>query len=212
MDKALARLNQTIDYLKDNGKIHKQQDIADALGMGKARVSESLKGKEGKFTEFFLNRFADAYSEYINKDWLLTGEGEMTKVGKDMRPHVEQKAAAGFMDNFSRGEKGEDFRQKIPFISEYDFTIEVSGDSMEPEIKNGDILACRMISDRLNPPIGKVCVIDSPDGFAVKVIKSVKPSGEVTLHSFNNKYSDYTVEGINHTAVVVGFIRPCKSF
>lgn len=206
---AHIRLLQAIDYLKDKGAIHKQQDIADALGMGKARISEALKGKEGKFTTGFIKRFAASYSDYINEGWLLTGEGEMAIPDKSMKPHVEAKAAAGFMAGIGVSDIGRDLRPGIPFLSYYDFTIEADGESMQPKIDSGDILACRVIDDRANPPIGKICVIDSKDGAAVKVLKAFDAES-VLLHSLNAEYNDYSVPvaDVNRIAVVVGIVSP----
>lgn len=205
---AHIRLLQAIGYLKDNGAIHKQQDIADALGMGKARISEALKGKEGKFTTGFIKRFAAAYSDYINEEWLLTGDGEMAVPDKSLRPHIGVKVSAGFMAGLGENDKGDDLHNKIPFLSDYDFTIITDGQSMLPDIDDGDILACRIAQDRANPPIGKICVIDSKEGAAVKVIKEVSNSS-IVLHSLNPDYKDYkvAVSDINRIAVVVGVIK-----
>ena len=49
-EETLQRLHSAIAYLKDIGKIHKQQDIANGLDMTKGRVSDALKGLTGKFT------------------------------------------------------------------------------------------------------------------------------------------------------------------
>ncbi len=208
MTESFVRMHKSIEYLKDSGRLHKQQDIADALGMGKARVSEALKGKEGKFTEYFLQCFARAYSDYINEDWLLTGEGEMAKPSNEMRPHVQAKAAAGFMDGISQGEYEDDMRPMIPFMKDYDFTIEVKGKSMLPDYREGDILACKISRDRLNPPIGEICVIDTKDGAVLKEIMDVEEDS-IVLHSLNPRYKNYLVDfsDINRIAEVVGMVR-----
>lgn len=235
MDKAeaLNRLNQAIDYLKDNGKVHRQQDIADALGMNKSYLSYALKGKDRYFTEGFLSRFAAAYSDDINEKWLLTGEGTMSKkiifsipanlenvyaelarrvidsnLPYKYKPHISAKASAGFMSGLAEGEYGNDMRTPISFLPDYDFTIEVQGDSMMPKYVEGDILACRTWYDRLVPPVGKICVIDSKEGAVVKEIRRVNEDS-ITLHSINPKYKDYNLdfESINQIAVVVGFLR-----
>lgn len=207
MNRSFARLHQVIDYLKDIGKIHKQQDIVDALGIAKSNLSMALKGNERYLTEGFLKRFAAAYSDYINEDWLLTGEGQMEVPDKTLRPHVGVKAAAGFMTGIADADAGNETLPKIPFIPDYDFTITADGDSMMPKIESGDILACRFADDRVNPPIGKICVIDSKDGAAVKVLKAANGS-ELTLHSLNPAYKDYPVptSDINRIAVVVGMV------
>ena len=202
------RFQQSIDYLKDNGKIHKQQDIAVAIGVSKSYMSDVMKDRGGKFSEDFLHRFATAYSDYINEDWLLTGEGQMAKPLRELRPHIQAKAAAGFMSGISEGEYGDNMRPMIPGIPDYDFSITAYGKSMEPRIEDNDILACRIVTDSLNPPVGKICVIDSKDGAAVKVIRDVEEDCLV-LHSLNPEYRDYRVNfsDLNQIAVVVGSVR-----
>lgn len=209
MDKeqAFARFRQSFDYLKDIGILHKQSDLCEPLSIGRSHLSEFYNGKDRYFTEGNLRKFAAAYSDYINEEWLLTGEGEMRIPDKSMRPHVEAKAVAGFLDGVSSGEYGE-LRERMPGIPEYDFTINAEGNSMEPKIESGDVLACRWITDRLNPPIGKICVVDSKDGAVVKMIKSASDDS-IMLHSLNARYKDYAVAvaDISHIAEVVGLTR-----
>lgn len=231
MNEVLSRIHQSIDYLRSIGIIHKQQDIADAMGMGKSRISEALRGKEGKFTDHFIDSFADTFSEHIHKEWLLTGEGEMKKnfrlnipgrlaeqylklVGMvvednmNRRPHVDAKASAGFIDGLSDGDYGNDTRPLIPGMPDYTFTIIAKGDSMLPRIEDGDTLLCRKLTDRLNPPIGKICVLDTKEGFVVKVIERANED-TITLHSLNPKYRDYDIDqsSILGIAEVVGLVR-----
>ena len=208
-DSAFARFRQSFDYLKDSGVLHKQSDLCDALGVGRSHVSEFYNGKEKYFTEGNVRKFAAAYSDYINCEWLLTGEGEMVVPDKTMRPHFEAKACAGFMYGVAEGEVGT-MRPHIPGMCDYDFTIEAEGDSMMPRIESGDLLVCRKSEDRANPPIGKICVVDGKDGAVVKVIDSVdNEAGTVTLHSLNPAYSDYNVpfSDILDIAEVVGLVR-----
>ena len=176
--------------------------------MGKARVSEALQGKTGKFTEGFLKRFARAYSDYISEEWLLTGQGRMEKPGKDMRPHYDAQAAAGFMDGIAEGRMSAEFRAMAIPMLRYDFSIDAKGESMLPRIEDGDTLLCRLADDRLNPPLGRICVIDSKEGAVVKVIAKVE-ADTMTLHSLNPAYRDYTIDlsSINRIAEVVGIIR-----
>lgn len=208
-DSAFARFRQSFDYLKDSGVLHKQSDLCDALGVGRSHVSEFYNGKEKYFTEGNVRKFAAAYSDYINCEWLLTGEGEMVVPDKTMRPHFDAKACAGFMYGVAEGEVGT-MRPHIPAMRDYDFTIEAEGDSMMPRIESGDLLVCRKSEDRANPPIGKICVVDGKDGAVVKVIDSVdNEAGTVTLHSLNPAYSDYNVpfSDILDIAEVVGLVR-----
>lgn len=209
MEDTFARLHKAIEFLRDSGKLHTQQDIADALGMGKGNLSRALNGNPRYFTDGFIKRFAAAYSDYINDEWLLTGEGEMAVPDKTMRPHYGAKACAGFMCGVAESEAGT-LRAPVPGMRDYDFTIEAEGDSMSPRIESGDLLVCRKSDDRANPPIGKICVIDGKDGAVVKVIAAASEGGLI-LHSLNTapKYKDYAVsyDTINGIAEVVGLLR-----
>lgn len=208
MEESLIRLNQAIDYLKNKGKIHKQKDIVTALSMSQVNVSRALNGIPRYFTEGFLNKFADAYSDYINKEWLLTGKGTMAKPDRDQRPHFDARVAAGFLSGGSEQVMSPELRDMVTTFPEYDFTIDVEGDSMLPEIKDGDTICCRILDDRLNLPIGEICVLDTKSGPVVKVIKEADAEC-LTLHSLNPSYPDYRVEfsEINRIALVIGILR-----
>lgn len=208
-DSAFARFRQSFDYLKDSGVLHKQSDLCDALGIGRSHVSEFYNGKEKYFTEGNVRKYAAAFSEYLNPDWLLYGTGQMSVTDKTMRPHFEAKVCAGFMCGVAEGEVGT-LHPHIPGMRDYDFTIEAEGNSMLPRIESGDLLVCRKSEDRANPPIGKVCVVDGKDGAVVKVIVSANDvAGVITLHSLNPAYDDYNVpfSDILGIAEVVGLVR-----
>lgn len=201
------RLQSAYDYLRGNGVVHTITEFAEAIGKTQGDVSNALACRGRVMTIGLLTRVADAFPDVLNRDYLLTGEGEVAAPDKSLRPHFEAKVSAGFMDGTSEGEAGV-MRPPIPGMPDYDFTIEASGDSMMPRIESGDTLLCRRCDDRLNLPVGKICVIDSIDGAAVKVVAGVNEES-VTLHSLNPKYDDYTVEltSINGIAEVVGLVR-----
>lgn len=207
-DLAFARFTQALDYLEYKRIIVSQVELAGILGVSESALSSAKNNKDRRFSKPFLKKFAIAFSDYINEDWLLKGEGEMIKPERNLRPHFQAKAAAGFMDGIAEGEYGDDMRPKIPFLRDYDFTIGIEGESMLPDYRDGDILACRIYIDYLNPPIGKVCVIDSKDGPVVKEIVGVNEY-TIVCHSINPNYKDYEVDfsNINRIAVVVGAVR-----
>ena len=125
-----------------------------------------------------------------------------------LRPHYDAKASAGFMDDLSEGKMSAEFRAIAIPILNYDFSIDASGNSMMPRIENGDTLLCKISDDRLNPPLGKICVIDTMDGAVVKEITEVGETS-LTLHSLNPNYDDYEIDlsSINRIAEVVGLLR-----
>lgn len=202
------RIKQTVDYLRYIGIAIKHEDISEKLGRNRVNVTKALNGDPKYLTKPFLKAFAAAYSEYINEDWLLTGEGVMAVPDRSLRPHFEASASAGFMVGASMPEAGTDLRTFDSTVGDYDFTITARGSSMEPVISDGDVLACRILSDRLNPPLGEICVIDSTDGAAVKQIGHISEHA-LTLHSINPQYADYTVSfaDINRIAEVIALVR-----
>lgn len=210
MDKSssFARFKQSVEYLKDMGQIHRQKDIAVAVGVSESYMSDVLKDRGGKFSDYFLERFARAYSDYINEEWLLTGEGEMEVPDKSLKPYVEDiSAQAGEMWN-NVIETSTSLKNANSFTKPFDFIIKGSGNSMSPFIEDGDILFCRYHTDNINMPIGKICVVMTKDSVVVKELKSIK-NGIATLHSINPDYPDYSVKltEIFRLAVVVNMSR-----
>lgn len=215
MDKiqALKRFNDSVEYLKSKGRVHKQLDLAKAIGVSKSYMADALKDRGGKFSEGFLRRFGAAYSDYINTEWLINGTGQMAVPDRSLKPHFDASASAGFMAGLSAPETGTDLRTLDQQADDYDFTIAARGDSMLPEIEDGDILACRVLSDRLNPPLGEICVIDTVNGAAVKQVAAVLEDS-LLLHSFNPDYPDYDVPFLDLLSIarVVALLRGLTRF
>lgn len=69
------RIKIVFDFLKNNGHIHNQQHFADKIGYGKSNVSLVLNGKIPASNDLF-NSISTAFP-ILNREWLLTGEGEM---------------------------------------------------------------------------------------------------------------------------------------
>lgn len=237
MDKISAhkRLLQAIDYLKDSGMARKHEDIAELCGLPRPNISAAINGNPRYVTEGNLRKFAAAYSDYINEDWLLTGEGRMEKkltfevpsnmmdgylslVNKiindkgSLRPHIpadKAVVAAGFVGSaIGSVQEGEcEVRPVMAPLPWYDFTIEVSGDSMEPTLQDGDIIACEWLPRDAEYKKDKIYVLDTNEG---AVVKRITNDGNVIhCHSDNPKYKDFIVDvySILRIARVVGFVR-----
>ncbi len=197
MEEILLRLHQSIDYLKDIGKIHKQQDIADAMGMGKARVSEALKGKEGKFTDHFINSYWETYKDYINKDWLLTGEGRMEAVDKSLKPHYPASVSAGVLSGEITNVKDTDVEYEpiIKRMPQYDYTIDVRGHSMEPTYSDNGIVACRKLYNKEDIKPGRAYVIATKEGAVLKrIVSQTLTTIRVVSDNPDPKYKPYSID------------------
>lgn len=71
------RLQTAYEYLRNQGRVHTQKDVASAMEATRQNVSAALKGKDGVLTDNFLRRFNLAFGEPFNLDWLINGDGEM---------------------------------------------------------------------------------------------------------------------------------------
>ena len=123
-------------------------------------ISRGTLESESGITEETLARFIATYTN-ISEKWLLTGEGEMFKKdetqfetpGIDRRralPLLPVEAIAGWDGTTSPAVMNYDCEWiEIPqFVqSGADYIIRVSGDSMSPEYRSGDLLACRRIRE-----------------------------------------------------------------
>ena len=83
-------------------------------------------------------------------------------------------------------------------IKIYDFAIGAKGDSMEPEIQNGDALLCRKEFDFID---GDVYVVDSDGESYVKKVYDI--GHQLRLASYNKKYKDIFLDK-NDSLRIVG--------
>ena len=82
----------------------------------------------------------------------------------------------------------------LPNISPGSVIVHVSGDSMDPTIKNGGYIAIRPFRDLKNIFWGQIYVVVMDDYRMVKVVRRHPEPGKVILHSVNPAYDDMDVE------------------
>lgn len=148
----------------------------------------------------------------ISVEWLITGEGEMLDTGGDVKdtcPRVPYTAAAGTLTDAVEGiTAGQCERApRVRNFPAYDFTIVIRGDSMEPEYRSGDEVACRRIDSTSFIQWGKTHVLDTAQGI---VMKRVYEDGDkIRCVSYNNAYPDFSIakSEIYSMNLVVGLLR-----
>lgn len=216
MDKSnlSERLQQVIDYLRNRGVIHTQIDLANQIGVRQPHLSSALKGDEKRLTKGLLKRIASAYSDYINEDWLLTGNGKMIKPDyKRTRPFVDVPIRAGYPGGLAAAADIDTARRMplIPYLADYDITLPVEGESMSPILEDGDIMAVRRLDrdDTANIKSDKFYVIDTERDGAV--VKRLTPTPEGLLcESVNPKYKPFVIPfaDVRSLWVLIGSVRP----
>lgn len=175
-----------------------------------------------------------AKCRHINPSWLLTGQGDML-VKNDVQQNIESKreaipimeeipsdiapiplvterAAAGFgNDCFSIQESDVRDYYIIPKFrfNHVDFMIEVSGISMYPHFKSGDVIACTILRDAKYIQWNRCHVIATRDqGILVKRIMPSEKEGCFKIVSENKDFPPFDLpkEDITGLALVVGCV------
>ena len=152
-----------------------------------------------------------------SQSWLLTGEGPMLN---DKKP-AEQSAGLPLIPvNFMAGAlSGVDGRWMdyecdhftVPGFESADFLITVMGDSMQPTLVSGDVLAVKRVeASKLWFQWGKIYVLATRQGCIVKRILPSDKEGCVSIVSDNkSQYPAYDLDGgeINSIGLAIGLVR-----
>ena len=208
---------ERLQYYMTQKGINDNKMTVDA-GLSIGLIGKAKKNGKG-MSSVNIEKILLAYPD-LNPNWLLTGEGEMCKpthseksvlpsTPVDTRPRIPFEAAAGALSLATQSVTESQCERfpLIPGFAKYDFTIIVRGDSMEPEFRSGDELACQMLRERGYIQWGRPYIIDSIDGV---VLKRIHDAGdEILCTSDNPRYGDFKIpkNEINHLALIVGMIR-----
>jgi len=198
------------------------KELSEILGVSSQAVSNYIRDGYS-VGEGVLYKIATKFPQ-INANWLLTGEGDMLKSENkahlvslkpdtkiETRPRIPLNAAAGSVSIALNGVGSADC-EEMPLIlafSNYNYTILVKGDSMEPEFHSGDELACLQLNGKASfIQWGRYHVLDTAQGV---VVKRIYNSGEyIICKSENNElYPDFKIhkEEIYNLGLVVGMLR-----
>lgn len=157
--KAIDRVKQYIDYKGlNNSSFEKKNELSNGY------IATQLK-RNADLGEGILNKILDNCLD-INAGWLLTGKGEMIKednngikpinVNRKTKsaiidiqevPFYDLEATAGLQELFDSGKPHKVLDTiKIPNLPKCDGAITVTGDSMYPLLKSGDMVLYKEIS------------------------------------------------------------------
>lgn len=198
------------DVLQRVTALYKSQNLtkrsfARMIGMPQVTVNQYLN-QERKFSFEFIDAILNAF-DGLSAEWLIKGEGEMYKeVGKvfidDKRlelsivPLYDVDVSAGLTRLFASG--GSNIGSiSIPNMPAADGAVHVTGDSMYPLIKPGDIIAYRVLNDISSITYGEIYILQlEHDGDTQVVVKYIKKSTQpdsVLLTSYNKEHDPMDV-------------------
>ena len=213
------------------------KEVSDAEGISISTIEKEIGASRGviskaiaKGTDIqskWLTLICEKYPQ-ISAVWLLTGKGQMLtsttsathpqidnstiplrKLSQETRPRIPFDAAAGSLSVTLGSLREEDCERMpiIPTFPRYDFTIVARGESMEPQYRSGDELACALVHDSSFIQWGRAHVLDTSQGI---VVKRIFDNGDsITCKSNNPLYPDFVIpkSDIYRIALVVGYIH-----
>lgn len=117
MDKQ-ERLKKAYDFLKYEGVIKKQEDVAQAMKATQSNVSGALNGREGVLTDSFLTRFAEAFKQ-ISAMWLLYEEGPMLTMTHEFKSENTPQVLVGDVDKDIIEEQAKMTKRILELVNEF---------------------------------------------------------------------------------------------
>lgn len=218
------RLSAVMDYLlRKNPVLYKTKtNVAEAIGFPRTNFSAALKGEEKYLTDNIVNKFVSKFPE-LNKEWLLTGEGEMLKDEGEkvsiLKPNKDAPELTGYYYPNVSASAGLDIStlnqelEKVPiylpsFGKDIDF-INVYGDSMYPKYNAGEIIGIKLIEFQyLNYGYPYVIIFKNGDVY-IKYVKKGKDENHILLESENTFYEprEFNINLIQNFYSIRGVIK-----
>jgi phage repressor protein C with HTH and peptisase S24 domain len=203
-----------------------QEQLAQRLGIGKAALSMIETGKCGLSMR---NKNIIVQDLNVNPDWLETGEGQMFNAEPEYTsfrlrsdnslpmqsvPLYSIEGTAGLVPTFNDQASNKPINFiHIPNLPKCDGAIYVSGDSMYPLLKSGDIVLYKQLHNIEDIFWGDMYLLsidlEGEEYIVVKYIQKSDRAGYVKLVSQNPHHADKEIEvsRIRAIALVKASIR-----
>lgn len=202
------KMSRFDNYMKCKGLNDNQVTVECKLSQGLLGQARNGKSDLGNST---INKILNTYQD-LNRVWLLTGEGEMLNIHQeDAKPSnvggninsfnlYNIEAAANLSSLFINKNENVVGEIMIPNIPKCDGALYVRGDSMEPVLKSGDIVAFKQVqADPRSIVYGEMYIVsfdmNGDDYVAVKIVDRSDNGPEwIRLISYNDYYKPMDVE------------------
>jgi len=160
------------------------------MGYGRNKFEEYVEIASGYLSSRSNSVTSDTIEKVIRKfpdlslEWLLTGQGKMLRSEPSeatqriypLKPYIDSTyAVCGLPKGFSVAVKETDCTTlSLPFMKEYDFSIQAKGDSMlnrkdpRKSIREGDIVVCRIWKSRSHIRWGETYALSTAEGIVIK--------------------------------------------
>ena len=204
-DVLIARIRDLIRMLQIT-----QNEFADRIKTDRSNFSKHVNGKL-PINDSLINKIVVGLG--VSKDWLLTGQGKVFYMTPAQHSKAVSLPASAIQPNVRHGAKVYDVDVTagsmgrsmmfsndrligaidVPFISPDSCIVRVSGDSMQPVICCGDMIAIREVRNLDLIFWGQIYVVLLDDYRMVKYIRKHEDPSMVILRSANKEYDDIEV-------------------
>jgi len=118
-----------------------------------------------------------------------TGKAPVAKEIPTKIPYYDTYLTAGMIKKFGDNMVNPSYFINIPYFIECSLALRVSGDSMYPKYRSGDIVICKHVQDRNLIMHGEPYVVITPDYCMVKFVDPHKSDkNKLVMRSENPKY------------------------
>ena len=197
-------VNERIKKIRERFCSDSNKEFAKKMGVAPNVVNNYVRNGYS-VGQGVLYKILDKFPE-VDKDWLLTGKGEMLKIQYSKPPAISKEeiylvpllpisAQGGSLNDFVVSVKDSDCERVVSPIKGADFAITVTGDSMSPEYPNGSLILIKKINEKAFIDWGKTYVLDTCNGTVIKTLVPSNKKEFVKCTSINPdpKYAPFEV-------------------
>lgn len=196
------RLSEYIEY----DAITTPSQFAAKAGIDASGFHKMLKGQL-KITANTLKKISDAYG--LRLTWLQTGKGEMYNEDEpkpeisytDGVPYYDEMFECGFNELVAPSSENPEYLIKMPGYENATLWCNASGQSMAPEINNGDIIAMRRIDDFSFLTFGDIYGIITTNG--LRTIKRIGRSADPKCYRLIPTNKEYDEQDIPKDKILI---------
>ncbi len=203
--------DRLLEYLRFKGV--SQVDFCRSIGVSSTYIGAMRRSVSDEKLRDIRRVYPD-----LNTDWLVFGEGTMLSDpypdrtlavalesrGAALVPLIPTAACAGSLQDYADSVRREDCQLVVAQVRGAEMAIRVSGDSMEPDFRDGTLLFLRRIHERSFIPWGHPLVVDTANGAVLKCLYPLRKSDEeVEARSLNPAYPPFRIP----TSSIYGIYR-----
>lgn len=222
-------INLRIQKIRDFYASGNNSKFAEMIGSSEANVRNYINGTQPKFD--FIAAIAEKFA--INYEWLLFGRGNMIKRTEETEyssvqlrklrtdrtddeqsvPLYDLKATAGAIALFGKTKVIPIDFIRIPGLPKCDGAVPITGDSMYPLLKAGDIVMYKEIHDKSVIIWGEMYLLyiihNGDEYFFTKYVHESTKKGYIKLVSENRHHAEleFPVKSVQNIALVKASVR-----